>query len=367
MSKHYIKNVPRYYEPYVCDCFHNAISAQLLYMGLNPKIVLADYLCFMHDPQTGYIGINYLYKYNTTVEFTEEELNTSFEFAYFAPPKQFEVMGKSNQVTNDRIIVNMYLNNDSEKADKHLKTLIDNDIPTSVAVDLYYMRYHRAYQKDHGLHYVVITGYDEDTKCYELFDKYKLSSSDFDGVLPMQDILLARESDNPQKNDLVGEYTRPLQNIWCEISSSPNFIISEEKVYGIIKESCTRMRGDKTVLGNKCGIDAIKMLISDIQTNNRESMFKTYYNETFKTIARNRKRFKVFLEQFDTLAIPAVISILEESAKSWDICANLALKFGLTKKPQVITDIISQLNNIIDKETILVENLESVTGLMKVR
>lgn len=371
MDKHSIQNVPRYYEPYVSDCFHNALAAQLLYMGLNPTVILADYLSFLYDSQTGYMGVNYLYKYNTSVEFTEEELNTSFELAYFPVPENFGKAASSNktELLKDKIIVRMYLENDSKLAYKRLKELIDGDMPAAVAVDLHYMQYHRAYKKDHGLHYVVVTGYDEEAGWYELFDKYKLSSSDFDGRLPIDELLLARASENPQKNPLMGEFSRPLQNVWCEIGIHDEFRIEDKQLIAVLRESCERMSSRKKVLGIQCGFNAFNALLQDLGNKKNEGLgeknlylFKTYYNETFKTIARSRKRFNAFIKELKL--IPSEMQLesvhqLEESARKWDICANLALKLGIKRSIGLIDDIISQLGDIREREMQVVKSMES--------
>lgn len=364
-----IKNVPRFFEPYVSDCFHNALSAQLLYLGLNPNIILADYLSFLYEKETGYMGVNYLYKYNTSVEFSEKELNTSFEQAYFPVPELYE--GNIDQkatAAKDQIIVKMYIENNSDRAYNRVKELIDQDIPVVAAVDLFYMRYHRAYQKEHGLHYVVITGYNEEEGWYELFDKYKLSNSDFDGKLQIDEIRMARASDNPLSNAMMGEYTRPIQNVWCEVENYKDFEVKTDRIIATLKESCRRMNSEKDVLGFQCGFEAISTLISDFDSKKSEAlsetrqyMFKTYYNETFKTIARSRKRFKTFINELKEL-IPQnfqeeISNLLEESSKHWDICANLSLKLGITKKLALLDDIINQLNEVVINEQKVISSL----------
>lgn len=372
MGKKSIQDVTRFYEPYVSDCFHNALSAQLLYLGLNPNIILADYLSFLYDNETGYMGVNYLFKYNTSVEFTEEDLNTSFELAYLPVPELFNRENTENKYSlfKDRIVVKMYLENDQDSAYSRLKELIDQNIPAVVAVDLFYMQYHRAYKKEHGLHYVVITGYNEEEGWYELFDKYRLSGSDFDGRLPIEEVRLARASENPQKNELMGEFTRPLQNVWCEVGIHNEFNVQNDRIIAVLEESCKRMNSQKRVLGYQCGFEAMDALLQDLEDKKSEQLgernlylFKTYYNETFKTIARSRKRFKVFINEINGLLSPElqleIADLLEESAKHWDICANLSLKLGLTKKLLLLEDIINQLKEIKQIEIKVIETISS--------
>ncbi|PYG88228.1 butirosin biosynthesis protein H-like [Ruminiclostridium sufflavum DSM 19573] len=365
-----IKNVPRFFEPYVSDCFHNALSAQLMYLGLNPNIILADYLSFLYDKETGYMGVNYLYKYNTSVEFSETELNTSFEQAYFPVPEVYKRDGTENKAdySRDQIMVKMYIESDSDCAYNRVKELIDSDIPVVAAVDLFYMQYHRAYQKEHGLHYVVITGYNEEEGWYELFDKYRLSNSDFDGRLPINEVRMARASDNPLNNAMMGEYSRPVQNVWCEVENHKGFKLQNDRIAATLKESCIRMSSKKEVLGYQCGFDAINTLVDDLEAKKavplcekNQYMFKTYYNETFKNIARSRKRFKTFINEIDGILpqnIQSDISdLLEESSRHWDICANLSLKLGITKKLTLLEDIINQLKEVIVNEQKVISDL----------
>jgi len=369
MGEKIIQNVPRFYEPHVSDCFHNALSAQLLNQGLNPNIILADYLSFLYDNETGFMGVNYLYKYNTSVEFTEEEMNTSFELVFFPVPEPFNREEKY-KLSKDRLVVKMYLENDSDHAYKRLKELIDQNIPAVVAVDLFYMQYHKAYKKEHGLHYVVITGYNEEEGWYELFDKYRLSGSDFDGRLPIDEVRLARASDNPQNNVLMGEFTRPLQNVWSEVEIHNEFTIEKDSIIAVLEESCKRMGSQKRVLGYQCGFDAMDALLYDLENKKSEQLdernlylFKTYYNETFKTIARSRKRFKVFINEINVLfeLQSEIANLLEESSRHWDICANLSLKLGITKKLLLLEDIINQLKEIKQIEINAVELMNKLS------
>ena len=45
------------------------------------------------------------------------------------------------------------------------------------------------------------------------------------------------------------------------------------------------------------------------------------------------------------------------SSKHWDICANLSLKLGITKKLTLLDDIISQLNEVVINEQKVISNL----------
>lgn len=363
--------VPRYFKPYVNDCFHNTYSAVLQFMGFKPEIILADYLSFMYDQKNEYIGVNYFYRYNNTVEFSEEELNTSLEFVYFPATSNFNPeSGKVVKVRyEDRFNINMYISDDSSVAYSRLKELLDSGKPVIAAVDLYYMSYHRAFGKEHGLHCVVITGYNEKEGYFELFDKFALSSSDFDGKLPIDEVIMGRKSDNPLP---WGDRTnRPVRNLWMEINVDNAFSIKAYKLINILEESFKRMSGQNEVLGHKCGLEMLDLFIKDLLLKKAKdpdaatiNWFRSYLNSSFKNISRSRKRFVVFLEEIHDMLpehlVNEVSGYLEESAKHWDICANIALKLGIRKSMELTDDLVEHLGMVRDLENCVLERLGSL-------
>lgn len=370
MSEEFNNGVPRYFEPHVNDCFHNAYSAVLLHMGLNPNLILADYLSFMYDSKNDYVGVNYFYRPNTSVEFTEEELNTSLEFVYLPPTTVYSPVAEKNREVRykDRIHINMYIDDGPDLAYQRLKELLDKGVPVVAAVDLFYMNYHRAYKKEHGLHCVVFTGYNEREGYFELFDKYRLSSSDFDGRLPISEVNQGRMSDNPLP---LGDMSqkRPVRNLWMEIKKDKDFKISNDKLMNILDESCKRMRGQKEVLGYKCGLDAIDIFCESLSAKKKEEFdnakvhwYRVYLNGSLKNISRSRKRFVVFIKEISCFLPEQLVSelcvSLEDSSKHWDICSSICLKLGIRKSMEMTDDLIKQLQVIRELESGIVERLE---------
>jgi hypothetical protein len=228
--------------------------------------------------------------------------------------------------------------------------------------------------KEHALHYVVITGYDEDEGYFELFDKYKLSGSDFEGRLAIEEVNMARRSENPLRNAVMGDYTRPIMNIWAEVDVPETFSYSDSKCKNILLESYERMYGQKKILGHECGLGALDKFIKDLLAKKQYQLdekslylFKTYYNESFKVLSRNRRRFKVFIEEISALLTERTASeiagLLEESAKHWDIAANLALKLGIVKSTALIDDIVKHLEAVKQAEENLKESLRVFLGI----
>ncbi len=365
MLKHSIKDVPRYFVPHTSDCFQNAYGAVVSHLGLNPDLILADYLSFMFEAETGYIGMNFLHKSSPSFEFTEEELNTSLGYAYLPAVSCFsnnrEVEAK--EIPDDKIGICNYFEDNQETAHKRLKQLIDSEIPVVVVVDLYYMSYHRAYGKEHGAHAVVVTGYNEEEGYVELFDKYSLSGSDFDGRIPLNEFMLGRASENP-----VGSGSKPIRNMWMEINKKPQFFYNDQRWRSILEESCRRMLGEKDILGCKCGLNVIESFRKELLYKKKELpgeevllMYRYYYNSAFKIIARSRARFGIFLTQLkeklpERLIDEAVIN-LNESSKKWEVISNVSLRLSMTKNINAIENLCSQLEHIRESESRAVETL----------
>ncbi|WP_189010310.1 BtrH N-terminal domain-containing protein [Paenibacillus marchantiophytorum] len=368
--KNSVENVPRYYETYINDCFAAAYGACLAHQGHNPNIVLADYLSFMFNEETGYMGTTYMYRYSTSVEFTESELNSSLEFAYFPKTTYFNGSQETEGALehSDRIQISLHIHDDPEVASDRVRELIDGDKPVAAVVDLYYMSYHRAYLKEHGLHAVVITGYDYEQKTYDIFDKYLLSSSDFDGKVPMDAFMQARLSDTPRISSVVGEYRRPIRHLWMEFDTGREFQITKDKLLAILQESYTRMRGEQSHNVGETGLGRIDAFRKSILLRKEQPIdetvalfFREYYNTCLKRVARGRNRFLVFVEEIADMLPQEAVTILgdqlRESAKRWDICANLALKLAISKAPRLLDDLERNLQAIIEIESRVVEQL----------
>ncbi|HEX2947348.1 MAG TPA: BtrH N-terminal domain-containing protein [Clostridia bacterium] len=368
MKKHTIENVPRYFEPNFHDCFHNVLSSLLRYKGLNTKLVMADYLSFMYERESGYIGLNYLDKPLNTILLTEEEMNTSLEYVFSPTTANYldynTVLNDSRY--GDRVKILRFYDDDSERASLHLKDLIDRNEPTIIAVDLFYMHYHTAWQKEHGLHYVIVTGYDDEKGLIELFDKKLNIGSDFDGSLTTQEIMQARNSNNPHMDPLLGEYDRPLHNVWVEVKTD-SFAISDSKSLNIIRKSCSRMYGQEIVLGNKCGLAELDRFRNDLiiktesELNNQVLSLFRYYTTAFKTIARSRRRFRDFINELSPILpvdlITGVSGLLEDSSKCWELCSNISYKFAITKSRELVKSIFEKLGTAMECETKAVDRL----------
>ena len=365
MSKHSIMDVPRYFVPYTNDCFQNAYGSLISYFKLNPDLLLSDYLSFVYNPEAGFAGINYLHKEAASVEFTEEELNVSQEYIYYPSTTYFSRRGEqsSKVIANDKLKITWYIDDDQDIAYSRMKELIDNDMPVVVVVDLYYIRYHKAYQKEHGLHAIVITGYNEEENYVELFDKYKFSNCDFDGRIPADELMKARSSEN-----CSNKITRPIRNLWMEFDGNRQFVYSEKRWRGVIEESCRRMHGEKELLGCKSGFKSIEAFRKDLLEKKNQSidqefneLFRNYYSAVFRSLSRGRNRFAAFLNALDSELpqelVTGVTNLLKESAKAWEINANLSIRLAITKNMNGIDNLSEQLIAICNYEGKAVEML----------
>lgn len=365
MSKCSIKNVPRYFAPYTDNCFQNAYGALVSHMKLNPNLILADYLSFMYEAETGTIGTNFLRKTSRSFVYTEEQLNASLEYVYFPAVTEFSrrMEEERRELPSEQIKIALYFDHDPMIAHSRMEELIDEGIPVIVLVDMYYMRYHRAYQKEHGAHAVIITGYNQEEGYVELFDKYGLASCDFDGRFNIDELILARNSDN-----WLGTFSKPINNTWMEVTKSDQFIFNVRKVNSILSESYRRMNGEGD---GKYGLNRLNAFRRDlmVQLGNGHddetlSRFGTYFYASFKALFRSRIRFSVFLREIAPMLhegqIEEAAQFCEDSAKLWEICSRLALRIAATKNSLYIENLYRQLENIIDQESRVVEKLSGI-------
>lgn len=379
MAKKIISNVPRYYEPYVENCFTSSYGTLMTYMGLNPRILLSDYLSFMYDEEMNYIGTNFLIGYQSSVELTEELLNTSFEFNYLPATTYFNEQTKGGKVyRKDKVNISWLIHDDPDVAYARTKELLDSNMPVMAFIDLFYMPYHSHYQNKHQLHAIIITGYDEESGIYYVFDKYLMGNCDFDGQLPIELIKEARRSSTPIVNPVIGETTRPLRNLWIEFNIDPAFAITEESIQATLEVSCRRMRGQTEVLGRKCGLETMEVFRQAILSRKEQPLderaihlFRHYYLEQMKTIGRSRTRFKLFMEDVSYLFPQELVSEvcldLTESAKLWVICSSISLKLGISKKVNLFDDLADKLAAIIELEGKITEQLSQCVKEMKLK
>jgi hypothetical protein len=369
-----IADVPRYFRPYIADCFVNAYAALMAFHGRRPEIVLADYMSFMYDEETGYVGVNHLYQYSATVEFTEEELNTAWEFVYSPATSVYDPKRKPAPPAEgeDRFFIHLVLNDDPAVAYERTKERIDSGEPVVAIVDMFDIPYHRAYGREHGIHAVVLVGYDEEKREYRLFDNYPISSSDFDGTLTFDEIAKARSAVAAIENPMSGPVSRPIRNLWAEVHVGQGFHVSEERVRAIFRKSFLRMRGLQTVTGRECGLNRLEALRRDILAKKDQPLderdtflFRTYYTRFFKNVSRQRKRFKVFVEElleegfvFPDGMAESLGANLETAGTRWEIAANVSLKLGITRKPALLEELAEQIAVIHRTES-------EITGLLE--
>ncbi|WP_024831906.1 BtrH N-terminal domain-containing protein [Ruminiclostridium josui] len=357
-----IDGVPRYFAPYVNDCFQNAYGAIAAHFGLKPELILADYLSFMYDQDTGYIGLNYLHKPSRSFEFSEEQLNTSLEYVYFPAVTHYSRRDRNEvqKLPDNKIKISLYIEDNPQIAHERLIELINLGIPVITVVDMYHMSYHSAYHNAHGAHAVVVTGYNLEEGYVEIFDKYGLSKSDFDGRMSIEEFICSRNSDNDQ-----GSYKKPIRNMWMEVSKNECFTPDYASCKNIIVESLSRMKGEKDILGFKCGLPALESFIKDLvykrDTMPDDDLFYLlrYYNTAFKIVSRSRTRFMVFLKEISAMVddIEEICDCFNNSSAKWEIASNLALRLALTKNKNVMSNICRQLELIKETESRAVEKL----------
>ena len=154
-----------------------------------------------------------------------------------------------------------------------------------------------------------------------------------------------------------------------ELQAGEEFKVTEDKIRAIIRKSSLRMKGLEHVHGRVCGLERLEAFRQGLLRKKEGAFdelevyrFRTYYNRALKGLSRQRKRFQAFIQEVGAL-MPADLSAelmkeLESSAMRWDICANLSLKLGISKKTAIIDELVVQLGLIQEAETKVVGYLD---------
>ncbi len=370
MGSQIVNGVPRYYQPYDNDCFATAYGALLQHMGQNPNLILADYMSFMFDEQSGFIGVNFLFRYSSSVIFSEVELNSSLAAVHFPATAVYnsEHAAESSAKHTNKLVFRMLIHDEAEVAEQRVRELIDAGRPVIVFVDLNHMHYHPAYQKDHGLHSIVITGYDDEAQQYHMFDKYIMANSDFDGSIAMDDIRKGRVSNCPITNPIIGRFNRHIRHLWIEITGGESFEMTTDMMASVLQESSRRMSGHVRVHDQITGFAAMRAFreyLKKLDLTNMDErmiyMFRGYYCSALKQLARQRRRFAVFISEMPESLLSdsneSISEALNEASKHWDIVANTALKLGISKRPTLIDNIVQQLIQLEEMEKKILDKI----------
>lgn len=354
-----IKPVTQYYEWFVSDCFTNSIANVIIQAGLDVNVVLCDYFSFFYNYSTHSIGANYPLDFNIPVYLDEkwqEFINNSYKYLKFWPVIDIDDSYCFSKARDSgKINIHRYTSSSGKTAWNRTKQILDSGNMAVCAVDIYYMKYHRYYMKEHAIHYVNVTGYDEENNLVEIFDRYKTTGSDFEGEIDLEEFILARQSENPLELSYEGITGIAINNLWVEVNIPKDFSVEEEGRLAILKKSSAIMKGQGTDKTYLYGIPGFERFISDIEKIDQIDVdirfyFVYHFRSACKNLQRNRARFSNFIENSRVISDEklkrAVLKDLMLSSELWGMLSNIVYKYGVKQKEETFVNIIKNLKEI---------------------
>jgi hypothetical protein len=162
----------------------------------------------------------------------------------------------------------------STNAWKINKISLDNEIIFIAIVDVYYIPYRREYEKIHGAHAVIVTGYDSYSDVVNIIDCYEPYF--YDGTITLVNFLRARSSKNPKDDNPYSGWQ--ISNKWVDIYDGFNALSSEMCILKNINDMLVSKTSTREEL---CGIDALNYLLSIINHPVGQEFWRDLHNDMF--------------------------------------------------------------------------------------
>jgi len=361
----------KYEKAYVSDCFCHCLANILMNseMNIEPDIILCDNISLFYDMQTHDIGINYPLKNNAPIYIDssyQKYIANSYGMITFHPV-QYADNGKeyANDSRTDMIEIRRYISDDSQIAVNRIIHLLTDSKMIICAVDVYYLKYHKAHLKMHALHYIIITEINLKENWVKVIDEYHFTGSRYTGKIAFNDFIEARSSLNPYNESYEGISGVPIRNLWVEVQISPLFPANTDTILSIIRRSINSLGAicEKTF---RCwGLKALKSLCEDLQNVenwdiNHNFYFTHIFRSAIKNISKNRMRFSALLKLTEGRKdLAETIEYCEKSGEYWLKLSGVAYKYGVQRKPGTLANMVKILQDILLMEEKIHENLIS--------
>lgn len=185
---------------------------------------------------------------------------------------------------------------------------LDNKKIFIAIVDVYYLYYRREFNKIHGAHAVIVTGYDTDV--INIIDWYEPYF--FQGNIDRRDFLKARSSSNPKNDNPYSGW--PIYNKWIDIEFNFNELSPKECLFNNISYTLQKRYNTDSNNNMLFGIDALNYLLNiSIKHHANQSLWKNMHNDmfglwrlynlfltNFSEVAHSYANIKNFLPLFET-------------------------------------------------------------------
>lgn len=242
---------------------------------------------------------------------------------------------------------------DPDAAWDEVKSLIDQGMPTHVAVDPYYLPYHRT--PVHGYHGVLVYGYDNESAW--VLDGWH--SVTFMGPIPLEALRRARESRNPPETsfEFVAGTGLPIQNLYLSVRFSEEEVPPDDHLHAYMRELVHSQ--ERSMCGDHyCGARGITRFAWDLVNvvkNNDDvrQVLRPLFMELAPVVTQRGLGRRLFSYAAGSLADERLQDLQSEASdlhRLWVIARNLFYKAARTEGRHLVDRIHHRLLHIAEAE-----------------
>lgn len=265
------------------------------------------YLCVQNciSQVLSYLGCKHSHQYmNCALEYCVSPASDEKSYVSFVQRKMSDlIISPIKQSVKVKTVLS------SSNAWRINKEQLDDGKIFIAIVDVYYLHYRREYNKIHGAHAVIVTGYDSDfINIVDWYEPYF-----FQGKIALEDFFKARLSSNPKNDNPYSGW--PIYNKWIDIEFNFNELSSEECLFNNIRYTLEKRYSNSDSNNDMLfGVDALNYLLNISTKHHANQLFwKDVHNGMFtlwrlynlflfnlSEVVRNYANIENFLTLFET-------------------------------------------------------------------
>jgi len=234
---------------------------------------------------------------------------------------------------------------------------LDNKKFFIAIVDVYYLYYRREFNKIHGAHAIIVTGYDTDT--ISIIDWYEPYF--YQGKIERSAFFKARSSSNPKDNNPYSGW--PIYNKWIDVDFDFKELHPQECLFYNISHTLQKRHNIDYDNNMLLGIDALKHLLN-IAINHNTSHFpwKMMHNHMFQVW----RLYNLFLTNFcevtyDYSNKSSFIPFLETYNRLLQDILSIILKQAVRESERMFGRFVLLFNRLIELTALLYEFFEKIS------
>ena len=224
-----------------------------------------------------------------------------------------------------------------------------------VGVDSFYLPYLPFYGISHGLHSIILKGYDESAEKVKVVDW--VAPWYYEGYVGLKDFLDSRKSKNEDDGGMFSSI--PIKNRWQEVFLKTWDGKLEQLIKDQINLTIKQFYKPSLLEGAVCGIDALAYLYGILRMleSLSEERQGILLDKLHKVLYRLNHRRNFWGDFIDKVPLDYHIPIFEEYAKDihlleklWEKLIYKILMLRMWKRQGLLDDILAQMNTLIKIE-----------------